>query len=98
MTPSTLTSAAQASNPGLADGVPGRSATHTCEPCLGQGGGSIDFNELNKALKRRAPMHGCGTWLGSGLGLGSGLDKALKRRAPMHGCGTLLGSGLGLGS
>ena len=59
MTPSTLTSATQALNPGLADRVPGRSATHTCEPCLGQGGGSIDFTELNKALKRRAPMHGC---------------------------------------
>ena len=23
------------------------------------GGGSIDYSELNKALKRRAPMHGC---------------------------------------
>ena len=30
--------ATQASNPGLADRVPGSSATHTCEPRLGQGG------------------------------------------------------------
>ena len=28
--------ATQGSNPGLADGVPGRAATHTCEPRLGQ--------------------------------------------------------------
>ena len=37
----------QGSNPGLADRVPGRPATHTCTPCLGQDAAtSLDASEL----------------------------------------------------
>ena len=43
--------ATQASNPGLADRVPGRPATHTFEPCLGQDGASPEQAALFASAK-----------------------------------------------
>jgi len=39
----------QASNPGLADRVPGRSAAHTCAPRLGQGKCNAALGALDEA-------------------------------------------------
>ena len=48
--------ATRGSNPGLADRVPGWSATHTCAPCLGQ----LLLHDLRHARVRPVRHHGLG--------------------------------------